>query len=102
MSAPTPVGPTPIGASAPVDPRRQLRAACHELEGFFTRQLLESMRDTVPDDPLTEDDSSGEEMYTALLDDHLASQAGQRSANGLGEALYRQMARRLPVEEGER
>lgn len=102
MSAPTPVGPGAAGAPPTVNPRQQLRTACHELEGFFTRQLLQSMRDTIPDDPLVEEDSGGQEMYTALLDDHLASQAGQRSANGLGEALYRQMVRRLPVEEGER
>lgn len=99
MSAP--IGLPRLDAPAAPDPREQLHRACRELEGVFTRQLLESMRDTIPDDPLLEE-TNGMETYTQLLDDHLAGSAGPSSTQGLGEALYRQMVRHLPVEEGEK
>ena len=56
------------------------------------------MRATVPQDGITEA-APGQELFTSLLDERLASQAAERMKGGLGEALYRQMARRLPPEE---
>ena len=38
-------------------------------------------------------------MFTSLLDERLADVAAERMKTGLGEALYRQLARQLPSEE---
>jgi len=70
----------------------------HELEGVFLNQLFKAMRASVPQDGLIEA-NPGQELFTSLLDERLASQAAERMKGGLGDALYRQMARRLPPEE---
>lgn len=59
------------------------------------RHLLAAMRDTVPDSGLLEA-APGQEMFTSMLDDHIADRAAERSTRGLGDALYHQLSRRLP------
>jgi hypothetical protein len=86
--------------AAPRATRAELRRLAHALEGVFLNQLFQAMRSSVPRDqgPLTT--SSGEEMFTSLMDESLSQQAAQRMSRGVGEALYRQLARGLPPEEG--
>lgn len=74
----------------------ELRRISHELEGLFLRQLLETMRATLPEGGLCER-SAGDELFTSLLDERLASMAAQRMQRGIGEALYRQLRQRLAV-----
>jgi Rod binding domain-containing protein len=81
----------------PLSPQRaKLREAAHQLEGIFLSQLFQAMRQTVPasDSP----DAAGREMFTSMMDDELAARAADRLHRGLGEALYRQLSRRLPEE----
>ena len=91
MSAP--VGPpgaagaAPPGASGPSDDAR-LRAAARQLTGVFAQQLFKAMRATVPQGEGAVDGGSGEEMFTGLLDEHLA---GAAWAESLAEAVYRRM-----------
>lgn len=91
-----------IGGAAsprPADPLQQkLRRACHEMEAAFLRQLFETMREGVEKEEGLFGESQGEEIFTQMLDDKLASAAADRMTRGLGEALYRQLAPRL---EGE-
>ena len=91
-------GPDGIAAAPRPDTHAQLRRMAHELEGVFLNQLFKAMRESVPQDESGEAES-GRELFTSLLDERLASLAAERSKSGLGEALYRQMARRLPPEE---
>ena len=69
----------------------RLRSVAHQFEGIFVAQLFREMRATIPEDEAV----PGQDMYTGLMDDALAGQAAERSAHGLGEALYRQLAARF-------
>lgn len=82
------------------DPRAALRTASHEFEAAFLRQMLTAMRASVPHEDLTGANNPGEDMYTSMLDDRLASVAATRSHGGLGDAMYRQLATHLLPESG--
>jgi flagellar protein FlgJ len=82
--------------SIPVrDAHAQLRRMSRELEGMFVAQLFHAMRASVPSDGLIPP-APGQEQFTSMLDDRLASEAAKRLRGGMSEALYRQLARRLP------
>jgi Rod binding domain-containing protein len=74
--------------------QEKLRRLSHEFEGLFLKQMLDVMRQSIPQGGLIES-SMGEEVFTSLLDERLASEAARRSQGGLGDALCRQLARRL-------
>jgi len=82
-------GSTPL-RTAPVSEEARLRQASRDLEGVFVEQLFKAMRETVPEDSLF-GGGAGEEMFTGMMDSHLASQVPAGWQNGLGEALYRQL-----------
>jgi Rod binding domain-containing protein len=69
------------------------------VEGLFLRQLFETMRATSHEEGLL-DSAPGAQLFTSLMDDRLASEAAQRMNRGIGEALYRQLSRRLDEQEG--
>jgi peptidoglycan hydrolase FlgJ len=91
-------GPAGLTAAPHPDAHAQLRRKAHELEGVFLNQLFKAMRATVPQDGIIEA-APGQDLFTSMLDERLADQAAERMKGSLGEALYRQMARRLPPEE---
>jgi flagellar protein FlgJ len=79
-------------ASAAATPREQkLRKVTHQLEGVFVQQLFKAMRETVPQDEGVLTGGSGQDMFTGLLDEHLAAETPQQWNSGLGEALFRQL-----------
>lgn len=53
-------------------------------------QLFKAMRETVPENSLFSG-GTGEEMFTSMMDSHLAAQVPGAWANGLADALYRQL-----------
>lgn len=79
----------------------RLRRSARELEGVFVVQLLHAMRATVPEGGFS-GGGTGEEMFTAILDEHLAGEVPARWHHGIGEALYRQLraAAVRPAEAG--
>jgi len=77
----------------------RLRAATRLLEGTFYQELFKAMRQTVPDGG-GPDGGAGEEIFTGMLDQHIADAAALRSERGLGEALYRHFARAAGIPEG--
>lgn len=83
------------GNAPKADPRAQLRQASHDLEAVFYGQLLQAMRDTVPDSGGMFEKSQGEQMFTSMLDDQISKLASARTTHGLAESLYRQMSRHL-------
>jgi peptidoglycan hydrolase FlgJ len=95
----------PAAAAAPGrDDRAQLRALARQFQGVFMNQMFQAMRQSVPEGGFIEK-TAGEDMFTSLLDDKLSSLAAARMRNGLTEALYRQLCRRLgpetaPADEG--
>lgn len=93
------IGPTQPAPSAPDDgrdaERARLRKAAHQLEGIFLGHLFQAMRESVPQ---SDTDSGAQAMFTSMLDDQLAAKAADQLQRGLGEALYRQLSRRLTSE----
>jgi flagellar protein FlgJ len=72
----------------------RLRQTARQLEGVFMEYLFKAMRETVPQDGVIEG-GSGESIFTGLFDQHVADAAAARQENGLGDALYRQLAATL-------
>lgn len=109
MGGPTGIGPKPDSAGTAVGARHaspqdsahaKLRKAAHELEGVFVAELFKAMRATVPEDGII-GQAQGQELFQGMMDDRVADLYAGRSRGGLGEALYRQLSRRLP-DEGSR
>jgi flagellar protein FlgJ len=106
MSAPVGGPPGPSGGDvlgALRDGRIQgesarLRAATRLLEGSFYEEMFKAMRSTLPTGGAIET-SQGEEIFTGLMDQHVADAAAMQSERGLGEALYRYFARSLTGRE---
>ena len=89
---------TAAAARADTPGDRKLRDAARQLEGVFVQELFKAMRATVPQGEGIVSGGSGEEMFTAMLDQHLATTAPNRWEGGIGDALYRQLrGPRLPA-----
>lgn len=82
------------GAGQLESDRAAIRRLADELEGVFLSQLFQAMRSTVPEGGLVEE-SSGEEMFRAMLDEQLAQAAATQWKAGIGAALYEQLTRYL-------
>ena len=74
----------------------KLRKAAQQLEGVFVQQLYKSMRDTVPQQEGIVSGGAGEDIFTGLMDQHLAAETPKHWEGGLSDALYRQLRRGLP------
>jgi flagellar protein FlgJ len=79
--------PTPI---PPSSEEARLRQSSRDLEGVFVEQLFKAMRETVPENPLF-GGGAGEQMFTSMMDSHLAAQVPEGWNHGLGESIYRQL-----------
>lgn len=95
----SPIG-QPPGPRPDSERHAELRAAAQQLEAVFFNQLMQAMRESVPQGGLVEP-SRGEQVFTAMLDERLSQVAAERLNRGLGEALYRQMVRRLDPPAGD-
>lgn len=84
---------TPAAGRPPEDPK--LRKAAQQLQGVFVQELFKAMRTTVPQGEGFVDGGSGEEMFTGLMDQHLAVETPQAWGRGLGEAIYQHMRDRV-------
>lgn len=76
---------------------QSLRESAQQLEGLFVQQLYKAMRETVPQGEGIVSGGAGEEMFTGLMDEHLAAETPSHWGGGLSEALYRQLRGRLPA-----
>jgi flagellar protein FlgJ len=74
----------------------KLKKAAEQLEGMFVQQLYKAMRDTVPQQEGIVSGGAGEDIFTGLLDQHLAAETPTHWEGGLSDALYRQLSRGLP------
>lgn len=74
--------------------KARLRTATNEFEAFFKYQMLKTMRQTIPDDPMSEDlplgNDGGKETFTDLFDMEIA-RAGSGGKRSLSEVLYHSM-----------
>ncbi len=91
-----PTNPTAAGPSvAPRDAK--LQQAVSNLEGVFVQQLYKAMRESVPQQEGIVSGGAGEDMFTALMDQHLAAETPKHWERGLSDALYRQLSRHLDI-----
>lgn len=83
-----------IAAGAGSDPAKlkALKSATQEFEGLFVSMLLESMRKTIVKSGLF-GGGRGEEVFQQLQDVELSRGVGQRGGLGIGDMLYRQLAK---------
>jgi peptidoglycan hydrolase FlgJ len=98
----TPAARTVIPAAAETKPaatedQKKLRKAAADLEGLFVSQLFRAMRETVPKNDGVVSGGSGEEIFTGLMDEHIAAETPRHWGGGISEALYRQLSRGLPA-----
>lgn len=77
----------------------KLRKAAQDLEGVFVQQLFKTMRETVPQQDGIVSGGAGEDMFTGLLDQHVAAETPKHWSSGLADAVYRQMRRGLSAQE---
>jgi len=66
----------------------KLREASEQLEGIFVQFLTKALRSTIPDGG--NPDAPGADLYSSLLDEHLAQVVANDTRTGIAEALYRQ------------
>lgn len=80
-------------AERPVDPAtdRKLRDTAKQLEGLFVQQMFKAMRETVPQQEGIVSANAGEDMFTGLMDQHLAAETPSQWQGGLAESVYRQL-----------
>jgi flagellar protein FlgJ len=90
-----PSGPSAGTPPTPSAEEQRLRAVTKQLEGVFVQQLFKAMRETVPQDGLT-DGGTGEEIFTGLMDEKIAAHVPDHWERGIGESLYRQLRAALP------
>ncbi len=82
--------------SAGENPREAVRQAAEQFEALFMRQLLKTMRASIPENSLT--NGPGGKMAREMLDDQLtASMVGQ--PGGLSETLVKHLSRYIPGDQ---
>jgi len=69
---------------------RELKCACRQLEALFIKQMLSSMRKTVPKSSLT-NGGLGREVFEDMLDEKLADSFSESGAFGIADMLYEQL-----------
>ncbi|HFQ80795.1 MAG TPA: flagellar biosynthesis protein FlgJ [Desulfobacterales bacterium] len=80
------------GAAADKLKEKKLRKACHDFEALMLKQLLTTMRKSIPKDGIFGGGYSSD-MYQSMGDDALAQDMAKGRGMGLGDSLYRQLSR---------
>lgn len=76
----------------------KLEQACRDFESIFIGQMMQQMRQTVPQDGLFSG-GRAEQIYTSMMDDEMAKSIAQQRGLGLAEVLYRQLATVSDIKE---
>jgi flagellar protein FlgJ len=66
----------------------RLRTATKLLEGTFYQELFKVMRETVPEGGAVSG-GFGEDVFSGMMDQHVADSAAADATGGLADALYR-------------
>lgn len=80
----------PATASAAHDKLARLKDTARKLEGVFVEQMFKAMRETVPQDGLT-NGGQGEEIFSGLLDQRMADEVPAQWHRGMADALFREL-----------
>ncbi|MFH0781259.1 MAG: rod-binding protein [Pseudomonadota bacterium] len=71
-----------------------LRKSSQEFEALLLAEMLKSMRQSVPNGGLFEKDTATE-TFRDMLDSETAKAASRGKGLGIGEAMYKQMAKQI-------
>jgi flagellar protein FlgJ len=101
------LNPSPKGSQAVQGPKRgaevsnndKLRQACRDFESILTQQMMQQMRQTVPENSLFSG-GRAEEIYTSMMDGEMAKTFAQGRGLGLSEVMYRQLSALQDKAEG--
>ena len=80
---------------------KKLRKACSDLEAVFVNMMFNQMKNTVQKSGLM-DSGSAVEMYEDMLYENYAKEVSKGRGTGLGDLLYRQLAKSIKKESGEK
>jgi len=70
---------------------KELKEACAGFEAIFMKEMIQSMRNTLPGDALFKE-SNATNIYQSMQDQHLAeSLSKSQNSTGLKEFLYQQL-----------
>ncbi len=70
---------------------KKLRRACGDFEALILKQMISSMRDSIPQSGLL-GGGYADKMYQSMRDDQLSREMAGGQGMGLGEVLYRQLS----------
>lgn len=92
-----PIGRTAQSAisRAAQSPHAKLKQASHDLEGLFVNELFKAMRATLPQGDGILGSAPGQDLFQGMMDEKLSAIYAGKSQHGIGDALYRQLSRRL-------
>jgi len=86
-----PVGLKETPQTADTLKEQKLRKTCGDFEAIILRQMLSSMRESVPKSGLLGGDYA-DKMYQSMRDDELSRVMAGGRGMGLGEVLYKQLS----------
>jgi flagellar protein FlgJ len=103
MSLTTVRSPAPraaAGAAPGAAQEAKLHKVAEQMAGTFAEQLFKAMRETVPQGEGAFDGGSGEEMFSGLMDQHLAAETPTQWARGLTDSIVRHLRGALEAQQG--
>lgn len=69
----------------------ELQKVCRDFESIFIQQMMQQMRQTVPQNGLFSG-GRAEQIYTSMLDGEMSKNFAQERGMGLSEVMYRQLS----------
>ena len=93
--------PVPLAAATPEarTDAAALEQVANQLQSVFAEQLFKAMRETVPQGEGAFDGGSGEEMFSGLMDQHLAAETPTQWARGLTDSIARHLRGALEAQQ---
>lgn len=81
----------PNNKTSPPKNDKELMDACKDFEAILIKQMLDSMRKTVPDSGLL-DEGPGKEIFEDMLYDEYANKMAETANLGISKMLYKQLS----------
>ena len=75
----------------------KLRKSCKDFEAIIIKQMLTTMRKSVPKSGLF-NNSFSDDIYQSMSDEELAKNLAHTKGMGLGDVLYRQLSGQIKEE----
>ena len=80
-----------ITSKTAADKEAKLQKACKDFEAIFIKQMLTTMRKSVPKSGLF-NDGFAKDMYQSMADDQLAKEMAHSKGMGISDVFYKQLS----------